>query len=1528
MNELGKYIWIEDDEYECLPGKILELEGNKFKIEVKQPGDTTYIYLDKSTEFTEIHPSCLKGVDDLLMLGDFNKQTLLHNTRERFSQDKIYSFIGTPILIAVNPYKSLPIYTEKDISFFKDYFTKQKVLISNEAPLPHLYHIAEGAYQDMINDKLNQCIIISGESGSGKTESTKIILKYLTVSSLHNSNVKNILKQSEGTSVEKQVLDSNPILEAFGNAKTVRNNNSSRFGKFIQVNFTECGKIVSAKIYNYLLEKSRIVKLQKEERNYHIFYQLLKGADESEKKKYYINNLTPDYFHYLNQSQCYEVEDENDKENFLITKECLNKLNFRSAEINYLLNILMGILYLGNIKFIECLKNGMTCADIDIEENDFKIAAELLGLERSTLKNLLSIKKMKDTLSNNYIERNLSLNASYNMRDAISKLIYSKMFNWIVRRINEAISNKDSFENKSSSKKRSIGLLDIFGFENFTSNSFEQLCINYANERLQQYFNNHIFKLEQEEYKKEKIDWSNVEFIDNIDIVNLIDDPKMSIFSLLDSEGLLKNSDDFSFRTKVYSNLYHKNEYLGDTEDGYILIHHYAGDVFYDVEGFIEKNSDNISNDLQEAFEKSKNKLVAKLFSPAKDEKTSTSNKIQSIQSDTLSKQFKKQLDELLKMLSQSNPRYVKCIKPNSTKKPRVLDSFGVGEQLLSAGVLEAIKIRKQGFSIRRSLKEFCIRYQPLTPMLNFSDYKIDPKGKDPNLEKPEKRSSLSSRISISVDTIKFDKDLENYRKFCNDMMKILCNIPELKSYILNSPPLIQIGQSKVFMKEEAKSALEYKLNRIKYIIRNQSHFRKYLVLKKFIKLKNSQILFSKIYRGHVLRKNFRREKGVYKIQRSFRHFLMKKLVTNKLKRLVIEAKKTKMKESIKNSRINIPSLSQSQINANNANTPRNLTNSFMDKDNTEASLKNFSEIHVNTSNFELNTIIEDLNINLKDPTASKRKTKKINILKDITSNSNLVDSEIASAIFSLKEEIKKLTLEKELMNSNILKYKEMCSEKDRRIDILEEKLKHMKEVVMKCEDEMRNINITRDSKYSGQNLDDETYKKLNVENFTLKRNISEIEGQLEILTMKNNELFSSNNNLTKLNDNLKDQIKKRKEKDQDEISNLLDKINNLTKEKIELDRKYKESIAIANNNFNTNVNSSFMSNYTSNFNLETITSSKDISDYRKQVANLKNENKNLVRKLEDFKNETEIEFAKLRSEILEKETNMNEVVRDFNKRENEISLLKKENSNLKEINLKLKEASSDLQMKITLLEKNTGNVSQLSNIKSELENIIKRKDTEIMELNHKLEDHAQLLDRGKKLELALRSELISKESEISKRNEIIKEIQEELEKFNDENILLKKENSSLKSTVEYKESEILHKYENSIKNKNQEIFILKEKEFKYEKIVIEMKEILKKKQFLIENKKKINLLLVDIVKIKRGEVQCLEALRLTNSINLKENLDKIRSNESILLKKLEDASSELEYTDSENDEMDDHQNEDHNEESDIGFDSSSEEIN
>lgn len=388
---------------------------------------------------------------------------------------------------------------------------------------------------------------------------------------------------------------------------------------------------------------------------------------------------------------------------------------------------------MGNVEYEEVDNNGKVILQIlEESKSDFKLASEFLGLDVDSLNKILTVKKYTDPLTKKVLERSVSIDAAHNSRDAISKAIYAKMFDWIVKKINSAIANSDKEKLiKDKEKLLKIGILDIFGFEIFEVNSFEQLCINYANERLQQFFNNSIFKLEQEEYIKEKIDWSKIQFQDNKDIIELIDNPTKSIFTLLDSEAILKNTDDTKFRDNVYQHL-NANPHLISIKGGYgdnIIIDHYAGKVEYLVYEFIEKNNDQLNNDISEAFENSKNKLIKFLFKKREDpkDKKKASNVKESgpnkIQTDSLSKQFKKQLDELLKMLSQSNPRYVKCIKPNSVKRPRIFESLDVNRQLLSAGVLESIKIRKQGYSVRRSKEEFVRRYIPLTPHINIKNF-------------------------------------------------------------------------------------------------------------------------------------------------------------------------------------------------------------------------------------------------------------------------------------------------------------------------------------------------------------------------------------------------------------------------------------------------------------------------------------------------------------------------------------------------------------------------------------------------------------------------------------------------------------------------------------------------------------------------------------------------------------------------------------------------------------------------------------
>ena len=749
------------------------------------------------------------------------------------------------LLISVNPYKNLDIYNEKNIFEYKNFFHNLKINQENLfTAKPHLFCIAEAAYQDMLNEKKNQSIIISGESGSGKTESLNIILKYLTVSSiLSDKNLSLEKKFSEKFlfsnflneenekkfSVEKKILDSNPLIETFGNAKTLKNKNSSRFGKFFQIYFSNSGKILSGKFHNYLLEKSRVTSISPFERSYHIFYQIIRGADPQERIKYKIKEV--DYFSYLSKGFI-ESTETNDSENYIQTKLSMLKLKFKPEEIAYIFNVIMGILYLGNITFIvdeTILNKEIIINPLKIE--DFKIAAELLGIDEIILTKILTKRKTKDLINDIYSDRFMTIDQVYNSRDCIAQIIYSKIFDFLIKRVNQAISNLD--EMKISKVYYKIGILDIFGFENFEVNSFEQLCINYANERLQQYFNYNIFKLEQEEYKNELVNFDYVEFKDNNDIINLIDDPKISIFSLLDSEGILPNCSDEQFENNVYKYLEHNN-FLGEKKiQDFITVNHYAGEVYYHTTGFIKKNTDHVTQDILYALQNSKSKLIKKIFEK-RDENKSTRrgsdnslvgipSHINKIQSDSLCKQFKRQLDDLFKILGQSNPRYVMCIKPNSEKIPGNFESLDVLEQLISGGILETVKIRKQGYSIRKNFEEFFKRYKKLCPELS--------------------------------EKIKPDIEEYNFKELTIEMCKYFSEFCDNKKYFYLENKFMEFGVSKIFMKEEVKDYLELKLNIINFIQKIQKNIRRWLILKRIRKLYKSILKNQAVFKGFQFRK-------------------------------------------------------------------------------------------------------------------------------------------------------------------------------------------------------------------------------------------------------------------------------------------------------------------------------------------------------------------------------------------------------------------------------------------------------------------------------------------------------------------------------------------------------------------------------------------------------------------------------------------------------------------------------------------------
>lgn len=508
---------------------------------------------------------------------------------------------------------------------------------------PHIFAIGNNAYQEMVSTKRNQCIVISGESGAGKTESTKLILQYLAaVSGKHSW-------------IEQQILEANPIMEAFGNAKTVRNDNSSRFGKYIDIFFNDNGAIEGAKIEHYLLEKSRIVSNSKGERNYHIFYAMLAGLTKEEKKRLELEDASK--YNYLTSGASTHCEHRNDAQEFVSIRSAMKILSFTDGEFWEIIKLLTGILHLGNLKYKATVVQNMDQSEINDSVGMTRIAT-ILGVNRNALSDGLLQKTI--FAHGERVISFLSKEQAIEARDAFVKAIYGKVFVRIVEKINKTIF-------KQLKKKTSIGVLDIFGFENFDNNGFEQLCINYANENLQQFFVKYIFKLEQEEYTNEGINWKNIEFIDNQNILDMIGLKPMSIMALINEETVFPKATDATLVAKLHSSHGTKSIYIKPKYENSVLfgIQHFAGSVFYDPNGFLEKNRDSFNMDLKELVLKSTNTFLVDLFST--DDTLDTTKK-----SITLSLQFRNSLEALMRTLLACQPSFVRCIKPNELQKPHV----------------------------------------------------------------------------------------------------------------------------------------------------------------------------------------------------------------------------------------------------------------------------------------------------------------------------------------------------------------------------------------------------------------------------------------------------------------------------------------------------------------------------------------------------------------------------------------------------------------------------------------------------------------------------------------------------------------------------------------------------------------------------------------------------------------------------------------------------------------------------------------
>ncbi|XP_059632269.1 myosin-8-like [Cornus florida] len=795
---VGSHVWVEDPEEAWIDGEVLEANGEEITINCTS-GKT--VVANKSNVYPKDveAPSC--GMDDMTKLAYLHEPGVLQNLRCRYDMNEIYTYTGH-ILIAVNPFQRLPhLYDNHMMGQYKG-------AVFGELS-PHPFAIADAAYRQMINEGISQSILVSGESGAGKTECTKTLMHYLAFMGGRAT--------AEGRTVEQQVLESNPVLEAFGNAKTVRNNNSSRFGKFVEIQFDRQGRISGAAIRTYLLERSRVCQVSDPERNYHCFYMLC-AAPPEDVERYKLGN--PRTFHYLNQSNCYELDGVDDSKEYVATRRAMDIVGISSDEQDAIFRVVAAVLHLGNIEFSKGKEIDASEPKDDKSWFHLRTASELFMCDEKSLEDSLC-KRVINTRDET-ITKVLDPDAAAVSRDALAKIVYSRLFDWIVNKINNSIG-------QDPDSKFLIGVLDIYGFESFKTNSFEQFCINLTNEKLQQHFNQHVFKMEQEEYTKEEIDWSYIEFVDNQDILDLIEKKPGGIIALLDEACMFPRSTHETFAQKLYQTFKdHKRFSKPKLSSTDFTIRHYAGDVTYQTDFFLDKNKDYVVAEHQALLSASKCSFVSGLFPHLSEE--SSKSKFSSIGS-----RFKQQLQALLETLSATEPHYIRCVKPNNLLKPSIFENSNILQQLRCGGVMEAIRISCAGYPTRRAFDEFIGRFGILAPGV------------------------LDGR--------------------CNEVTasKKLLEKAGLEGY--------QIGKTKVFLRAGQMAELDARRNEVlgRSACIIQSNVRSYFGCKKFMLLRMAAIQIEALCRGEVARHRYesmRKEAACLRIQKDMRMCLAQKHYT------------------------------------------------------------------------------------------------------------------------------------------------------------------------------------------------------------------------------------------------------------------------------------------------------------------------------------------------------------------------------------------------------------------------------------------------------------------------------------------------------------------------------------------------------------------------------------------------------------------------------------------------------------------------
>uniref|UniRef100_A0A8C9THD4 Myosin heavy chain 10 n=1 Tax=Scleropages formosus TaxID=113540 RepID=A0A8C9THD4_SCLFO len=700
-----KLVWIPSERHGFEAASIREERGDEVLVELAENGKKAMVNKD---DIQKMNPPKFSKVEDMAELTCLNEASVLHNLKDRYYSGLIYTYSGL-FCVVINPYKNLPIYSENIIEMYRG---KKR----HEMP-PHIYAISESAYRCMLQDREDQSILCTGESGAGKTENTKKVIQYLAhVASSHKGRKDHNIPGE----LERQLLQANPILESFGNAKTVKNDNSSRFGKFIRINFDVTGYIVGANIETYLLEKSRAIRQAKDERTFHIFYQLLAGAGEHLRSDLLLEGFNN--YRFLSNGNI-PIPGQQDKDNFQETMEAMHIMSFSHDEILSMLKVVSAVLQFGNIVF----KKERNTDQASMPENTAaQKLCHLLGMNVMEFTRAILSPRIK--VGRDYVQKAQTKEQADFAVEALAKATYERLFRWLVHRINKAL---DRTKRQGASF---IGILDIAGFEIFQLNSFEQLCINYTNEKLQQLFNHTMFILEQEEYQREGIEWSFIDFgLDLQPCIDLIERPANppGVLALLDEECWFPKATDKTFVEKLVQEQgthpkFQKPRQLKDKADFCII--HYAGRVDYKADEWLMKNMDPLNDNVATLLHQSADKFVAELWKDVDrivgldqvagmNETTfGATYKTKKGMFRTVGQLYKESLTKLMATLRNTNPNFVRCIIPNHEKRAGKLDPHLVLDQLRCNGVLEGIRICRQGFPNRIIFQEFRQRYEILTP--------------------------------------------------------------------------------------------------------------------------------------------------------------------------------------------------------------------------------------------------------------------------------------------------------------------------------------------------------------------------------------------------------------------------------------------------------------------------------------------------------------------------------------------------------------------------------------------------------------------------------------------------------------------------------------------------------------------------------------------------------------------------------------------------------------------------------------------